>query len=102
MKFSEVKHILIAGAGMMGSNIGFVFSSNPDFDIALYDLYPTDVEAKIRTNTKQLIDKGVLTEEELSDRLSRIQFTNDIDSDLVKNADFVIEAVFEDMATIAG
>ena len=32
----------------------------------------------------------------LSDRLSRISFTNDIDSDLVKNADLVIEAVFED------
>lgn len=94
---NNIKNILIAGAGMMGSNIGFVFSSNPNFDIALYDLYPTDVEAKIRTNTKQLVDKGVITEEELADRLTRIHFTNDIDSDLVKNADFVIEAVFEDM-----
>ncbi len=92
-----IKNILICGAGMMGKNIGFVFASNPDFQVAMYDLYPTDVEAGIRTNTKQLVDKGVLTEEELADRLSRISFTNDIDSDLVKNADFVIEAVFEDM-----
>lgn len=94
----HIKNILIAGAGMMGSNIGFVFSSNPNYDVALYDLYPTDIEAKIRTNTKQLVDKGVITEEELNDRLTRIHFTTDIDSDLVKNADFVIEAVFEDMA----
>ncbi|MDD6160636.1 MAG: 3-hydroxyacyl-CoA dehydrogenase family protein [Oscillospiraceae bacterium] len=94
---NQIKNILIAGAGMMGSNIGYVFSSNPDFDIALYDLYPTDVEAKIRTNTKQLVERGVITEEELNDRLKRIHFTNDIDSDLIKNADFVIEAVFEDM-----
>ncbi len=93
----EIKNILIAGAGMMGKNIGFVFSSNPAYSIALYDLYPTDVEAGIRTNTRQLVDKGILTEAELSDRLSRISFTQDIDSDLVKNADFVIEAVFEDM-----
>jgi 3-hydroxybutyryl-CoA dehydrogenase len=82
---------------MMGKNIGYVFASNPSFQVGMYDLYPTDVEAGIRTNTKQLLDKGVITEQELSDRLSRISFTNDIDSDLVKNADLVIEAVFEDM-----
>jgi len=93
----NIKNILICGAGMMGKNIGFVFASNPDFKVGLYDLYPTDVEAGIRTNTKQLIEKGVMTEEELNDRLSRITFSNDIDSDIVKNADLVIEAVFEDM-----
>lgn len=93
----NIKNILICGAGMMGKNIGFVFASNPDFKVGLYDLYPTDVEAGIRTNTKQLIEKGVMTEAELNDRLSRITFSNDIDSDIVKNADLVIEAVFEDM-----
>ena len=93
----NIKNILICGAGMMGKNIGFVFASNPDFQVGMYDLYPTDVEAGIRTNTKQLVEKGVITEEELADRLSRISFTNDIDSDIVKNADLVIEAVFEDM-----
>ena len=93
----NIKNILICGAGMMGKNIGFVFASNPDFKVGLYDLYPTDVEAGIRTNTRQLVEKGVLTEQELADRLSRISFTSDIDSELVKDADLVIEAVFEDM-----
>ncbi|MFR2333535.1 MAG: 3-hydroxyacyl-CoA dehydrogenase family protein [Flavonifractor plautii] len=93
----EIKNILICGPGMMGKNIGYVFASNPGFQVGMYDLYPTDVEAGIRTNTRQLLDKGVITGQELSDRLSRISFTNDIDSDLVKNADLVIEAVFEDM-----
>ena len=93
----NIKNILICGAGMMGKNIGYVFASNPNFQVGMYDLYPTDVEAGIRTNTKQLLDKGVITEAELNDRLSRISFTTDLDSDIVKNADFVIEAVFEDM-----
>lgn len=93
----NIKNILICGAGMMGKNIGFVFASNPDFKVGLYDLYPTDVEAGIRTNTRQLVEKGVLTEQELAERLSRISFTSDIDSELVKDADLVIEAVFEDM-----
>lgn len=81
----------------MGKNIAYVMASNPAYQVAVYDLYETDVEAGIRTNTKQLLDKGVITEEELAERLSRISFTTDIDSELVSNADFVIEAVFEDM-----
>ena len=52
----EIKNILICGAGMMGKNIGYVFASNPSFQVGMYDLYPTDVEAGIRTNTKQLLD----------------------------------------------
>lgn len=92
-----IKNILICGAGMMGKNIAFVFASNPDFQVTLYDLYPTDVEAGIRTNTQQLITKEVMTEKEINDRLSRISFTMDMDSDAVKQADIVIEAVFEDM-----
>jgi len=93
----NIKEILIAGGGMMGKNIAFVFASNPDFNITVYDLYETDVPAGIRTNTKQLVDKGVMTEAEIEDRISRITFTTDIDSPLIAKADFVIEAVFEKM-----
>lgn len=93
----SIKNILIAGGGMMGKNIAFVFTSNPEFQVAVYDLYPTDVYAGIRTNCAQLLEKGVITGEELDERLSRISFTTDLDSDLIKNADFVVEAVFEDM-----
>ena len=94
---SNIKNILICGAGMMGKNIAFVFSSNPEYNIALYDIYETDVHAGIRTSTKQLVDKGIMSEAELDERLGRISFTTDMDSELVSGADFVIEAVFEDM-----
>lgn len=93
----EIKNILICGAGMMGKNIAFVMASNPAYHVALYDIYPTDVANGIRTNTRQLVERKVLTESELEERLSRISFTDDIDSSLVSSADFVIEAVFEDM-----
>ena len=88
-----IKNILIAGGGMMGKNIAFVFSSNPEYSITVYDLYETDVPGGIRKNTASL----GLSEEELSARLERISFTTDLDSDLIKAADLVIEAVFEDM-----
>ncbi len=93
----EIKNILICGAGMMGKNIAFVMASNPAYQVALYDIYPTDVANGIRTNTRQLVERKVLTESELEERLSRISFTDDIDSSLISSADFVIEAVFEDM-----
>lgn len=93
----DIKNILICGGGMMGKNIAFVFASNPAFRVGVYDLYPTDVEAGIRTNTKQLVEELAMTQQEVEDRLSRISFTTDLDSELVSQADFVVEAVFEDM-----
>ena len=93
----HIKYILICGAGLMGKNIAYVMASNPEFEVGVYDLYDTDVHAGIRANTKQLLDKGVITREELEGRLSRISFTTDMDSELVTRADLVIEAVFEDM-----
>lgn len=82
----DIKYILICGAGLMGKNIAFVMASNPTYEVGVYDLYETDVAAGIRTNTKQLIAKGALTEEELASRLSRISFTTDLDSELVRRA----------------
>ena len=93
----EIKNILIAGGGMMGKNIAYVFASEPSYRVAVYDIYPTDVFGGIRKNCAQLLEKGVITEAELEDRLSRISFTTDLDSDLISGADFVVEAVFEDM-----
>ena len=96
-KINNIKNVLICGGGLMGSNIAFVVSSVKEYEITVYDKFPVDVEAKIRTSTKQLVEKEIVAPEELEERLSRIHFTQDIDSEGVKNADLVIEAVFEDI-----
>ena len=93
----NIKEILICGGGMMGKNIAFVMASNPEYNVTVYDLYETDVPGGIRTNTKQLVEKGVMTDADIDERLSRITFTTDIDSPLIAKADLVIEAVYEDM-----
>ena len=93
----EIKNILIAGGGMMGKNIAFVFSSEPSFRVTVYDIRETDVAGGIRLNCAQLLEKGVLSPAELEERLGRISFTTDLDSEAVKAADLVVEAVFEDM-----
>lgn len=94
----KIENILICGAGMMGKNLAFVFASNPQYRVGVYDLCETDVEGGIRTSAKALVEKGVLTPEELEARLSRIAFTTDLGSKLVRRADLVVEAVFEDMS----
>lgn len=94
----KIKNILIAGGGMMGRNIAYIFASNPNYSVTVYDIAETDIFSGIRGSTAQLLDKGVITAEELEKILTRIQFTTDIDNPLICNADLVIEAVFEDMA----
>ncbi len=94
----KIKNILIAGGGLMGKNIAFVFTANPEFQVAVYDLYQTDVCGGIRTSCAQLLEKGIISDAEFEERLSHISFTTDIDSELVSRADLVVEAVFEDMA----
>ncbi|MDD6879959.1 MAG: 3-hydroxyacyl-CoA dehydrogenase family protein [Firmicutes bacterium] len=93
----NIKNVLIMGGGLMGKNIAFVASSAKEFDITIYDINAVDVHDGIRTNTKQLVEKGIVTEEELQERLGRIHFTQDLESQAIKDADIVIEAVFEDM-----
>ncbi len=94
---ANIKNVLIMGGGLMGKNIAFVVSSVKEHRVTIYDINQVDVEGGIRTSTKELVEKGVVSEEELAERLSRIRFTQDIESDEVKNADLVVEAVFEDM-----
>jgi 3-hydroxybutyryl-CoA dehydrogenase len=82
----------------MGKNIALVFASKKDCRIVLYDINHVDVHGGIRASCKQLIEKGLMTKDDLEERLARISFTSDMDSRGIKDADLVIEAIFEDMA----
>ena len=77
MLAKDVKRILIAGGGMMGKNIAFVFTKNPAYQVGVYDMREVDVRAGIRQNTAELVAKGVLDPAELEERLSRVSFTTE-------------------------
>lgn len=94
---NKIKNILICGAGLMGKNIAYVMTSNPEFEVTLYDTKEQEPREGIRKSTRELVEKGIITSEEVEERLKRVHFTADIDNPAVKNADIVIEAVFEDM-----
>ena len=94
----DIQNVLVVGAGMMGKNIAFALTENTKLKVIVTDIAEQDVRGGIRENCRQLVAHGVISEQALEDRLHRIVFTTDMKSDLVKTADLVIEAVFEDIA----
>ena len=68
-----------------------------DAKVTVYDVFPVDVEAKVRNNTKLLVEKGIMTEADVDAIVGKISFTQDMQSEGVKNAQMVVECVLEDM-----
>ncbi len=94
---TDIRSILIYGAGMMGKGIAMVLSQNPAYAVTLFDVIDGDVHTPIRQSFSQLVEKGVLTQDEVDARLSRIRFTTDRDDAAIRDADMVVECVFENM-----
>jgi 3-hydroxybutyryl-CoA dehydrogenase len=91
----EVKNILICGGGMMGKGIAHVLSVCDDYRITVYDVYDSPFQEGLKSTFQQLVDKRIITEEEVMKRISRVSFTTDLESSEIKAADLVIECVFE-------
>ena len=90
-----IGNIAVIGAGLMGKMIAYVFSAK--YPVCVYDVVTQDVESAIRNATKELTEKGALTNDELEARLKRIRFTTKADDEAITGADLMVEAVFEDM-----
>src|SRR5665647_1595546 len=99
MNINELKKVAIAGAGIMGSSIAQIFARN-DFQVTLYDIEARFLDRSkdlIDLNQKALVDAGELQEEESNRIKSLIEHTLEISS--FKDADFVIEAIVEQLDT---
>ena len=81
----------------MGSAIAQILAAMDGAQVTVYDVFPVDIEAKVRNNMKLLVEKGIVTEQEVDSIVSKISFTQDMHSEGVKNAQLVIECVLEDM-----
>ena len=96
MLVMDIKNVAIIGAGMMGKMLSFVFAAQ--YDVSVFDTNDIDVIAGIREGTKELIAKGLLTQNEFEKRISRIKFTSDIKDEGIAAAELLVEAIPEDMA----
>ncbi|WP_130861777.1 3-hydroxyacyl-CoA dehydrogenase family protein [Bacilliculturomica massiliensis] len=91
----EIKNIVIAGAGTMGSSMGQTFAKY-GYDVVLYDVFPAALEKAeklIRLNQETEVSQGVVTQEESEALLKRIIYTDA--KDCFGTADFVVEAILE-------
>lgn len=93
----DIKKFLVCGGGMMGSAIAQILAGLEDAEVTVYDVYPIDVEAKVRGNMKLLVEKGIVTEADVDAVVKKISFTQDIESEGVRTAQLVVECVLEDM-----
>jgi 3-hydroxybutyryl-CoA dehydrogenase len=99
INMTSVKNVVICGAGMMGNMIALTFSSCPDFKVTVWNRREKPCLDVIRDNLNQLKDKGIITEEEVEARMSRISFVFPDKGEEFKEADLIIECVAEVMET---
>ncbi|RPK05231.1 3-hydroxybutyryl-CoA dehydrogenase [Bacillus subtilis] len=94
----EIKQIMVAGAGQMGSGIAQT-AAGAGFYVRMYDVNPEAAEAGLKRLKKQLTrdaEKGRKTDGEVRDVISRISLSQTLEE--AKHADIVIEAIAENLA----
>ncbi|MFX1264435.1 MAG: 3-hydroxyacyl-CoA dehydrogenase NAD-binding domain-containing protein, partial [Promethearchaeota archaeon] len=94
----DVKKIAVIGSGLMGSGIAYVSAWN-GYEVTMVDINQELVDKgieSIRNNVLTGIDKGKMSITEAEGLMSRVKGTVDTE-DAVKDADLVIEAIFENM-----
>src|ERR1041385_5029009 len=92
-----IERVFVAGAGLMGHGIGQVHATIGK-QVTLYEPDLARAQAgrdRIAGNLDRSVAKGRLTAEEREAILARVQATDDLD--VVRDADLVVEAVFEDL-----
>ncbi|CAI6286002.1 3-hydroxybutyryl-CoA dehydrogenase [Bacillus subtilis] len=94
----EIKQIMVAGAGQMGSGIAQT-AAGAGFYVRMYDVNLEAAEAGLKRLKKQLArdaEKGKRTETEVKSVISRISISQTLEE--AEHADIVIEAIAENMA----
>jgi 3-hydroxybutyryl-CoA dehydrogenase len=94
----EIKKVCVLGAGIMGSGIAQVVAA-AGFEVTMRDIEDSFVEkglATIKFHLDRAVEKEKIEADAATEIMARIEGTTDI-SEAVAGADFIIEAVVEDM-----
>lgn len=92
-----VNRVAVIGAGTMGGGIAMSLA-NIGIPVTLIDANQEGLDrglARVKDNYATSVKRGKLSQEDMDQRLAQI--TGSVDMASVKEADMVIEAVFEDM-----
>jgi 3-hydroxybutyryl-CoA dehydrogenase len=94
---NKIRNVTIVGAGTMGHSLAQVFAQ-AGYNVRLNDIKEeilTKAKSLISSNLQTFVEMGLLDKSLPAAILNRIQTTTKIE-DAGKNADLVIEAIFED------
>ena len=90
-----MSRVAVVGAGTMGNGIAHVFAQH-GWNVTLVDVAPDALERALKTivtNIERLVKKGAGSKEQGAETIGRIETSTSFD--VVKNADFVVEAATE-------
>jgi 3-hydroxybutyryl-CoA dehydrogenase len=96
-----ISRVAVVGFGTMGTGIAQVFAQS-GFEVVAVDVSEEILRRGVETivsgpfGLRRLVERGRITEEQMREVLSRIRTTTNL-AEAVSSADFVIEAVFEDL-----
>jgi 3-hydroxybutyryl-CoA dehydrogenase len=100
MKVEDIKQVVVIGAGRMGSQLAQLFSQAGKYPVNMVDANDELVSKgmqSIEANLKRFfVDKEKMTQAEMDEIRGRIKGMTNI-AEAVKDADFVVEAVFENL-----
>ena len=91
-----IRQVSVVGSGAMGSQIAMV-SALAGFEVYLQDISEDSLkkaEESLRGHLNRRVEKGKLSEEQVEEAFSRLQFVTSLE-EAVKSSDFVIEAIVE-------
>ncbi len=103
MKLSDIKRVLILGAGTMGQQIGFTCAMH-GYDVVMYDISEEILGKSLKRMEKLgtwFVGAGRITREQLAEILARITATSDA-KEAARDVDIVSESVPEDPEIKAG
>jgi 3-hydroxybutyryl-CoA dehydrogenase len=98
-KGQTVRKVAVIGAGMMGHGIAQVFAQG-GFPVSLFDSEEKvllSVIPRVMNSLETLARNGVIRKRDVKPILSRITLVRSLD-EAVRNADYVTEAIVEDLA----
>ena len=99
MTVDEIRQITVIGAGLMGHGIAQEFAC-AGYHVFMHDVTDEHLEiarVQIERNLTTLAENSVISEENIAPTLQRIQTATAL-STVAENADFVVEAVTENLA----
>lgn len=99
MKVDEIKNISVLGAGIMGHGIAQAFLMG-GYPVKLYDIRDSILEtarSHVQESLQLFQDAGLIKKQDIAPALEALTLTADLKK-AVKGADFVVEAVPENLA----